>query len=110
MTVQPLYQRMLHLGLDTVQSRITRLISRAVLSSRGFTMLTGSSRKERGRFRSWIQGQTGLCQRLLQNPAKSTWAPYSVLNRLSSYYDISYTFHIQISHRFNTSCNELDLP
>lgn len=46
MTVQPLYQRMLHLGLDTVQSRITRLISRAVLSSRGFTMLTGSSRKE----------------------------------------------------------------
>ncbi|TNN61902.1 hypothetical protein EYF80_027918 [Liparis tanakae] len=43
MTLQPLYQRMLHRGLDTVQSRSTRLCSTAVVSCRGFTMFTGSS-------------------------------------------------------------------
>lgn len=71
MTVQPLYQRMLHLGLDTVQSRITRLISRAVLSSRGFTMLTGSSRKERDGldpgFRAKLDFAKDFCKILL-NP------------------------------------------
>lgn len=73
MTVQPLYQRMLHLGFDTVQSRITRLFSRAVLSSSGFTMLTGSSEKDTA---DWIQD---LQRKWLTQQSKSTLTLLKIL-------------------------------
>lgn len=73
-----------------------------------------------GSFTLWVYGTTGwtygigIHQKQLLNQFANDLCSfplnYGALSTLWSQCNIYFTFHIQISHGFNTSCNEFDLP